>query len=187
MSYISRAYLTDHSKAAAGLAKLGIDIYTSQGTIAACGLTGHRIRRITAFEDISIRSFHIIPFDVKHDAAEPLGFLITSRINNDRLLFISDSNYTRYKFPGLTHIMAECNYDEGSLWRSVEAGHTPPEMVPRIVRSHTSLNTLLKMLRANDLSGVRQVWLMHLSADRSDAALIREAVQRQTGAEVYVC
>ena len=177
----------DHCKAAADLMKCGVDVYASRGALEERGLAGHRAKALKAMGETVIGTFRVLPFDVEHDAAEPLGFLITSLTCGERLLFISDSNYTRYRFPGMNIIAAECNYDADSLWRSVRAGATPPEMAQRIVRSHTSLDTLLTMLRANDMSGVRQIWLMHLSDDRSDAAVIREAVQRQTGAEVYVC
>ena len=177
----------DHCKAAADLMKCGVDVYASRGTLEARGLAGHRAKALKAMEETVINTFRVLPFDVQHDAAEPMGFLVTSTVCGERLLFISDSSYTRYRFPNLNIIAAECNYDAESLWRSVRAGKTPPEMAQRIVKSHTSLDTLLQMLKANDMSGVRQIWLMHLSDDRSDAAVIKEAVQRQTGAEVYVC
>jgi phosphoribosyl 1,2-cyclic phosphodiesterase len=47
LSQIEGCFIThshmDHSKVARELARLGVDVYTSQGTIDACGLTGHRI------------------------------------------------------------------------------------------------------------------------------------------------
>ena len=60
-------------------------------------------------------------------------------------------------------------------------------MVPRLVKSHMSLENLLEMLRANDLSAVRQIYLLHLSNRNSEERRMKEAVQQLTGAEVYVC
>jgi phosphoribosyl 1,2-cyclic phosphodiesterase len=177
----------DHSKAAKDLARLGVDIYTSQGTIEACGLSGHRIHAIKALQELTIGTFKVLPFDVQHDAPEPLGFLFTSVETGEKLLYFTDTYYIKYKFQGLTHIMAECNYDAETLQRSVDAGYIPIELVPRLVKSHMSLEHFLDLLKANDLSKVRQIYLLHLSNNNSDEKRFKEEVQKLTGAEVYVC
>lgn len=183
---ISHAH-KDHSKAADGLARLGVDIYTSQGTIDACRLTGHRINAVKALQAFTIGTFKVLPFDVQHDAPEPLGFLIESTATGERLLYFTDTYYIKYRFTGLTHIMAECNYSKEALLRSIEAGYVPIELVPRLVKSHMSLEHFLEMLKANDLKEVRQIYLLHLSDNNSDEEKFREKVQKATGAEVYVC
>ena len=177
----------DHSKAAEGLAKLGVEIYTSQGTIDACRLTGHRINTVKALEGITIGTFKVLPFDVQHDAPEPLGFLIESTTTGERLLYFTDTYYIKYRFERLTHIMAECNYSKEAMLRSIEAGYIPIELVPRLVKSHMSLEHFIEMLKANDLKEVRQIYLLHLSDNNSDEEKFREEVQKATGAEVYVC
>jgi len=177
----------DHSKAAKDLARFGVDVYTSRGTMDACGLDGHRFKPVRALEELTVGTFQVLPFDVEHDAPEPLGFLFTSRATGEKLLYFTDTYFVRYRFRGLTHIMAECNYSEEGLRRSVEAGYVPVERVPRLLKSHMSLEHLLDMLRANDLSRVRQIYLLHLSRDNSDERRFREEVQKLTGAEVYVC
>ena len=177
----------DHSKAAEGLARLGVDIYTSAGTIEACGLTGHRIQTVKALESITIGTFKVLPFDVQHDAPEPLGFLLESTANGERLLYFTDTYYIKYRFDRLTYIMAECNYSKEALLKSIEAGYVPIELVPRLVKSHMSLEHFIEMLKANDLTDVRQIYLLHLSDNNSDAEHFREEVRRATGAEVYVC
>lgn len=136
---------------------------------------------------MELGSFKILPFDVEHDAAEPLGFLFTSTASGEKLLYFTDTYFVRYRFRGLTHIMAECNYTQDGVRSSVEEGRIPIERVPRLVRSHMSLEHLLELLRANDMSTVQQIYLLHLSRDNSEAQRMKEAVQRQTGAEVYPC
>lgn len=177
----------DHSKAARDLSRLGIDIYTSQGTIDACGLTGHRIHAIKELQEITVGTFKVLPFDVQHDAPEPLGFLFTSTETGEKLLYFTDTYYIKYRFQGLTHIMAECNYDKETLCKSVDAGYIPIEFVTRLIKSHMSLEHLLDMLKANDLSNVKQIYLLHLSSNNSDEIRFKTEVQKQTGAEVYVC
>lgn len=184
--FVSHAH-NDHSKAAKELARLGMDIYTSQGTIDACKLTGHRIHAVKALGEITVGTFQVLPFDVEHDAPEPLGFLFTSIETGEKLLYFTDTYYIKYRFQGLTHIMAECNYDKDSLQRSVDAGYIPLELVPRLMKSHMSLEHFLDLLRANDLRKVRQIYLLHLSDNNSDEIRFKEEVQKLTGAEVYVC
>lgn len=51
--FITHAH-QDHSKAAKDLARFGVDIYTSQGTIEACRLSGHRIKPVKALEELRV-------------------------------------------------------------------------------------------------------------------------------------
>lgn len=176
----------DHSKAAKELVRRGTDIYTSQGTIDACGLSGHRVHAVRALEELMIGTFHVLPFDVQHDAPEPLGFLVSSAATGEKLLYFTDTYYIKYRFDGLTHVMAECNYQIDLLLESGARGEIPAKLMPRIIKSHMSLETLSALLQANDLSKVKQIYLLHLSDNNSDAQAFKETVQRLTGAEVYI-
>ena len=177
----------DHVKAAKDLAKAGISIYTSKGTIEACGLTGHRIKRVKSLEEIQIGTFTVLPFDVQHDAPESLGFLLTSRDTGEKLLYFTDTYYLKYRFKGLTHIMGECNYSTEAVQYSVQNGYIPAALVPRLIKSHMSLEHFIDLLKANDLSKVKQIYLLHLSNNNSNAEQFKEEVQKLTGTEVYVC
>lgn len=177
----------DHAKAVGDLAKAGVDIYTSKGTLDACRVTGHRMKAVEALKEINIGTFAVLPFDVQHDAPDPLGFLLTSRATGEKLLYFTDTYYIKYRFTGLTHIMGECNYSMDIIEQSVRNGYIPPELVPRLIKSHMSLDHFLDLLRANDLRQVKQIYLLHLSNNNSDAERFKEAVQKLTGTEVYVC
>lgn len=177
----------DHAKAAGDLAKAGVDIYTSKGTLDACRLAGHRMKAVEALKEINIGTFAVLPFDVQHDAPDSLGFLLTSRATGEKLLYFTDTYYIKYRFTGLTHIMGECNYSMDIIEQSVRNGYIPPELVPRLIKSHMSLDHFLDLLRANDLRQVKQIYLLHLSNNNSDAERFKEAVQKLTGTEVYVC
>ncbi len=177
----------DHAKAAQRLADAAVDVFTSQGTIDACSLKGCRIKPIKALKAFEIGTFQVLPFDVEHDAPEPLGFLIASAITGEKLLYFTDTYYLKYKFSGLTHIMGECNFSMELAKESVREGRIPAEMLPRLVKSHMSLETFLDFLRVTDLSRVRQIYLLHLSDNNSDEMAFRQTVQELTGTEVYVC
>lgn len=177
----------DHIKAARDLMRAGVDVYASAGTLKAQALIGHRAHPVRSRERFDVGTFKVVPFDVQHDAAEPLGFTCESRITGEKLLYATDTYYIKYRFTDLTHIMIECNYSEEGVRHSVEAGYIPQELVPRLIKSHMSLEHLLEMLRANDLSKVQRIYLLHLSSNNSDEEAFRTAVARETGAEVYVC
>jgi phosphoribosyl 1,2-cyclic phosphodiesterase len=125
----------------------------------------------------NVGTFKVLPFDVQHDAPEPLGFLFTSTETGEKLLYFTDPYYIKYRFQGLTHIMAECNYDKETLQRSVDAGYIPIELVPRLMKSHMSLEHFLDLLKANDLREVKQIYLLHLSNNNSDEKRFKEEVR----------
>ena len=177
----------DHFKAVRDLAKNGINVYASCGTLAPCGTIHHRYIQVKAMQQFQIGTFCIMPFDVKHDAAEPLGYLCESTKTREKLLYFTDGCYSGYKFNGLTHIMCECNYDKDSLRRSVENGYISSDLAARIIRNHMSFETLVDMLKENDISRLQQIYLLHLSDSNSDEKRYKEEVQKLTGAEVYVC
>ena len=145
------------------------------------------MKPVKALQEVMIGTFAVLPFDVQHDAPEPLGFLLTSRRTGEKLLYFTDTYYLTYRSTRLTHIMGESNYSMDIVEQSVRNGYIPPELVPRLIKSHMSLEHFLDILKANDLHEVKQIYLLHLSNNNSDAERFREAVQKLTGTEVYVC
>ena len=170
----------DHAKSTQNLLNYGVDVYCSKGTADALGITGHhRVHIIEALKQFSIGPWIILPFEAKHDAAEPLGFLIQN--GKYKLLFCADSFYIKHRFAGLTHIAVECNYSRKTLNKDL-----PLPQKKRLFKSHMSLETLMDALAANDLSAVREIHLLHLSDDNSDEEMFKDAVQANTGIPVYV-
>lgn len=175
----------DHSRAAADIVRAGIPVYTSQGTADALQLSGHRLRPVRSLVTFIVGSWTIMPFGIEHDAAEPLGFLL-GNLDGDKLLFLTDSYYCRYKFQGLTHVMIECNYSIDIVNRRVLAGELHPAQKKRLLRSHFSLEHVKDFLKANDTRNVEEIWLLHLSDGNSDAGLFKREIQELTGAAVQV-
>lgn len=175
----------DHSKSIKDLMKAGINVYTGQGTADILGISGHRLRPVVARQQCTIGTWTILPFEVEHDAAEPLGFILANR-SGDKLLFATDTYYIRYRFTGLTHIMVECNYSMSILRENITAGRVPAVMKNRLLRSHFSLENVKEFLRANDLQCVQEIWLLHLSDNNSDEELFKREIQALTGKQVMI-
>ena len=175
----------DHAKEVKNLIKSGIDIYTSSGTAKALGISGHRVKVIRSMKQFNIETWAVLPFDTVHDCSEPLGFLLSS--GEDKILFATDTAYLTYRYAGLTHVMIECNYQADILASNVANGTVSRAQRDRLLWSHFNLNNIINMLKANDLSKLREIYLMHLSNNNSDATYIKRTISKITGKPVYVC
>ncbi|MBU3569238.1 MBL fold metallo-hydrolase [Priestia aryabhattai] len=175
----------DHVKSIKDVLKAGIDCYMSPGTAGSLNFTHHRINLVEAGKPFKIGTFQIMAFDVQHDVAQPYGFLIMNK-EGEKLLFATDTYYIKYKFPGLTHILVECNYSEKILKENIENGSVPKVMEKRLLQSHFSLENVKEFFKANDLSKVQEIWLLHLSDSNSDENLFKKEIMKLTGKVVYI-
>lgn len=143
------------------------------------------VRVFKSKKQIQVGSFTVLPFDVKHDASEPLGFLIEHE-EMGRLLFVTDSYLLRYRFRGVTHWLIECNYNTDILQERLASGAVHPSQYKRTLQSHMSYETCLKTLLASGLTSTRHIVLIHLSDGNSDAERCRLGVAGATGKDVRV-
>ncbi len=148
----------DHAKCVDELIKRGMPVYMSYGTANA--LETDAAMLIEHMEQFNVGSLDIIPFTTFHDSAEPLGFLIKSRIDGDVLAFATDTVNLRYKFPDLNILAIEANYDREILDRCEKL---PEKVRHRITNSHMEIDTLCDYLHSLDLSKCREIHLLHLS------------------------
>ncbi|HHX28554.1 MAG TPA: MBL fold metallo-hydrolase, partial [Firmicutes bacterium] len=174
----------DHAKAVKDLLKAGVDVYLSEGTAKTLAIEHHRLHTVKARAWFSVGDWLVMAFPVVHDAEEPFGFLVCRE--DARLLYLTDTAYSPFRFKNLTHIMVECNYDPEILRKNVEAGRVDKAVQRRVIRSHMSLPRLKDFLKATDLSNVREIVLVHLSDDNSDAEEFKRAVQRLTAKPVRI-
>lgn len=175
----------DHSKAIKELISNGIDVYSSGGTLKAIDAGNYRVQVIKSENQIPIGDFTILPFEIQHDAVEPLGFLI-QHSDIGKLLFITDSYYCKYNFTELNYIMIECNYSMDIVNENFEKGLIHPVLRDRLLKSHFSLDNVKEFLRAIDLSQVKEIVLLHLSDRNSDGERFKTEIERLTGKPTYI-
>lgn len=171
---------TEHSQAV---------VLTSQGTLQGMSQRGWRTDfRFLPMADkstVTIGTFTIQAFEVEHDANEPLGFLITSE--KDRLVYVTDTYFVKYKFKNVTQMMVEMNYSKDVLDEEVEQGVETAELLKnRIYRSHFEMRTALDFIKANRSKALQQVILIHVSSTNADSGLFKSNTQRLTGVPVYL-
>lgn len=171
----------DHSKCVKELLQRGMPVYMSPGTAEALEVEG--VELVEHMEQFQIGSFDCISFDVFHDAKEPLGFLIKSRVDGDIFVFATDTVNLRYKFPGLNLLAIEANFDPVILDRSERM---PEKVKHRIQNSHMSIEVLCDYLRTMDLSQCREIHLLHLSDSTSHEGHFLNKVRRVVPPHVNV-
>lgn len=169
----------DHSRAIAELLRRGVPVYTSAG----CGeKLGHRPTvTLSHGQEVRVGSWSVMPFDAVHDTPEPLGFMAHSNRTGERILYLVDSSYVKWDFPGLTHILIEVNYAEDLL----SNGPYNEQLQQRVRQNHFSLDNLKTFLRTTDLSKLEEIYLLHLSDANSDEGRFVSEIQSLTGVPTY--
>ena len=180
----------DHAGYAGRYASLGVPLYASRGTLAGIGPLnpGARVKAVEAMRVFHVGEWKVMPFDTRHDAAEPLGFIIEHR-EAGRILFLTDSTICPYDFRalGLDHILVEANYDDRILDGNVAAGRVEAARADRTRGTHMSLRDACELIRADQTAELKTVILIHLSADNADPAeFARRAAETALFARIEV-
>lgn len=176
----------DHCKGAKDAAKAGLDIYASRPTFDALPIPGHRINVIEHGQQFDIGTWKILPFLTIHDVEGSLGFYMVNK-EGEALLYLTDSAYSPVRFAHLTVIALECNHVGDVLSENIENGTVTAARGRRVRRNHMSLQQVINMLRANDLSKCREIFLLHLSNESANEDLMKRKVQEATGIPVRIC
>lgn len=175
----------DHSKAAQDFMRRGVDVYMTTGTAAALGIEAqHRLHILNPMEQTTVGRITVSTFPTQHDAREPCGFLLDD--GDDRVLYATDTYYIKYQFPGVTKMLIEANHSYKILEENVTAHILNKALAERLIKSHFSIENVLSFLKANDLSKVKEIWLIHLSDSNADAGKFARMVEAATGKPVYI-
>ena len=130
-----------------------------------------------AGKQFTIGTLDILPFATYHDAREPLGFCIRSQADGETCVFATDTVSLPYRFPGATILAVEANFQDSILDR---CDRMPDKTKHRIRCTHMEIDRLCQALGRMDLSGCREVWLLHLSDATSHEGQFIHRVQRVT-------
>jgi len=163
--------------------KAGVPVYCSEGTARAVGLGGSGVewRELVSGVRQEIGALVVDPFEVPHDAAEPLQFVFGD--GGRWLGLLTDAGGpTEVIASALRRVDAlvlECNHDETML----RTGPYPPFLKVRIAgdRGHLSNAQAAALLRELDCHRLGWVAAAHLSARNNTAALACEALATALG------
>ncbi len=176
----------DHSTAIGDVLNCGIKVYASKQTFDAKNIVAspQKAINVVPFEQLQIGSFKVMPFDIKHDVP-CLGFLI-KHPECGLTLFLTDTPYSEYNFPGLNNVIIEANYSKEIIDKRLASGSILPFLRDRVLHSHLNLENCIKMLLSNDLTAVNNIVLIHLSDGNSDAIHFQKEVEKATNKNVKV-
>lgn len=153
----------DHSAAVKQLIRSGMNVYMSYGTAEALELPESVFEmalEVVAGEQFTIGTIDVMPFGTFHDAKEPLGFLMQSRIDKDIFAYAIDTVNIPYNFPNVNVLALEANFEQERLDRCEKM---PEKVRRRISNTHMEINMLCRILQRMDLSRCRELYLLHLS------------------------
>ena len=163
----------DHMKYIQQWQKRGIRCYSGEIENSAFG------QRINVWDVVIIGNTKIQALPSLHDTENPLNFLID--IDNKRILYEVDNAKRIYEVEGVTHYIAECNWDEATL----ESNGLDDYRVSRLRATHKSLEILLEELETMDKSKLQEIWLAHCSDTNLNKELAKHVIQEKVGVPVY--
>lgn len=176
----------DHCAAVQNVLKSGIEVYATEKEHEAMGTIKSRRASVIRNEDVfCIGSFDVHSFSIIHDTPDPVGYLIRHP-EMGVVLFLTDTIYSPYKFNGLNQVIVEANYCQKILDARMAASENPAFLRDRVIQSHMSIENCKDLLRANDLSQVNNIVLIHLSNNNSHADRFQNEVEELTGKTVTV-
>ena len=149
----------DHSKSVDDFAKSRISVYKPY--------------KIEKNVYINRNGFIVKSFDLtdikrrwKHSNADGTecpcyGFLI-EHSELGRMLYITDTEFVKWRFSNINHILISCNYIKENL-----SDVNNPKF-RHVVNGHMELETVKQFIKANNSSSLQNVILCHISKDNSD-------------------
>lgn len=183
---------SDHISGIPMMVKMfGIPVFATGGTLdEICRkdkqgvIDKRRLYQLYAAEPVAVGDFHITPFAISHDAAEPVCYTVESggkKFGMATDLGEYDHSIVDY-LSGSDLLLLEANHDISML----EAGKYPYSLKCRILgeRGHLSNEASGQLLCQLIHSKLRHVFLAHLSKENNYPQLAYEAVKCQIWEEM---
>ncbi len=178
----------DHARGVGELIRRGVPVWMTAGTKkAALGSAGANVFQLDVKGIVIIGSYSVVPIEVHHDAAEPVGFSIYSTETEEALMFFTDcTEPPLLDMRRCDYIMAECNYSEDMIGSRVDSGALDRTLYSRVIDSHLSLETLEWSLQLYGTDRLKELWLIHMSAGNIDPLAAKTTMQGVVGCPVYI-
>lgn len=158
---------SDHSKAVSEYEKAGIPVFMPYES--------EMERQVRTYGGFVIKSFPLV-----HDV--PCFAFLVCHPECGRVIYISDTEYVKYRFKNLNHILVEANYDKELLSETEEAR----EKRDHVLAGHMEIGTTCGFLRMNQNSDLRNVVLLHLSENNADSDRFRTLASRVVDCSVCI-
>lgn len=160
----------DHIAYIKKFVECGIVCYGLQETLSASleKASKRYSKPIEIKKTYSVKGFKFVPLEMKHTNSDGTncpccGYLIQDTATGEKMLWATDTQYIKQRFPKLDYIGIECNHFERDDWAD-SIGYVEKSVEKRRVESHMSFETAVKFLNMQDLSACKGIYLLHLSS-----------------------
>ena len=185
----------DHGASACDLARRGLQVYATEGTLEALGLKGTGWpmpygKPVTIADGVKALAFR-----VNHDAPDPAGFIIKTK--KETVIFAIDSHEWVDDVTAIApdYLFIEANYDQSLMAQeqfSLQRRATVNDMQrfkvnERIKRSHMSIERCLAQITKMRKERLKAIFLTHLSDRMSAPSVWKLQATAIAGAPCYVC
>lgn len=168
----------DHSKSVEDFRKMGIPVFAPYESLKPMSFRNWS-GTVQAFDltDLNGKFMH-----TNADGSECpcYGFLITHP-DMGRLLYITDTEFVKWRFKNINHILVSCNYQKKYIAEDENSGKKT-----HVLRGHMELETVKEFVKANNSNAIRNVILCHLSQDNAEPLEMVAEVKKIVGNGVYV-
>ena len=177
----------DHVKSVGSLShELNIPVYSTKLVhegVMRNYCVRHKIERqnmrfIEKDKPLTIGEFHILPFDVPHDSADNVGYLI--RCQEVNFCIITDIGHItdeiKHGISQANYLVLEANHDMEMLMNGPYSAFLKTRISS--MYGHLSNEDCGKALAENASLELKQVWLCHLSEENNHPELARITVEQ---------
>ena len=185
----------DHSSAAIDLAKRGVQVFATEGTLDAIGLKGNGWPMHYGIPTPIAPCVKAMAFRVEHDAPEPAGFIIKTPY--ETVIFAIDASEWVDDLTAIKadYLFIEANYDETLMAQeqfSLQKRMTLSDMQrfklnQRIKKSHMSIKKTLSLVSKLNKTKMKGIFLTHLSDRMSAPSVWKVQTTAISGVPTYVC
>lgn len=172
---------SDHAKGVPYTAyRLGVPVFSMEKTLEKV-MEKSRYHLDLNFLDVdsefSVGSFTFTPFDIMHDAVNPVGFMIG--MNDQKLCFATDTGKVTNRMMSYInecdHIILEANHDHSMLYRNKKY---PPQLKERIrgPKGHLSNDQCFETIERIAGTCPKTVVFSHLSEENNCPELLLSMV-----------
>jgi phosphoribosyl 1,2-cyclic phosphodiesterase len=175
---LTHEHVSDHAKCPNEIINAGIPLYTSFGTASMLKLKNANC--IRERETITIGDWKFVPFIVDHDAVEPFGYMI-GHPECGIIVFATDTKDISIQFGTVNHWIIEANYSSEIMMDRLIGDTMNSYLAGRVCQNHMSIETTIRVLKANYTNSMRSVTLIHLSDSNGYAKEFKTMVASQIG------
>lgn len=173
----------DHSKSVSDLRKIGIKVATPYLANDVYSLVrlyfDHTRFRVIAFE-LATKDGKWTHTNADGSECPCYGYVI-SHPEMGKLLYVTDTEFVKWRFDDLNHILLGVDYDKNMV------DMNNPMKASHVLRGHLSIDTACDFVKANNSDSLQNVIMCHLSSENADKdSFIEKMKNAVNGANVDI-